>query len=60
MDRVQGRGGVWHAGAWLGWGFHEDGLRSGLRAAMALGARPAWARETGEAIPDRTAATAAE
>ena len=41
MDAVQGRGGVWHAGAWLGWGFHEDALKAGLRVADALGARPA-------------------
>ena len=47
FDRVQGRGGVWYAGAWLGYGFHEDGLRAGLRVAEAFGARPAWARETG-------------
>lgn len=45
MDRIQGRGGFWHAGAWLGYGFHEDGLRSGLRVAAALGARPDWARD---------------
>lgn len=39
---VQGRGGVWYAGAWLGHGFHEDGLTSGLRVALALGGRTAW------------------
>lgn len=47
MDLIQGRHGVWFAGAWLGYGFHEDGLRSGLRVAAALGARPSWAIELG-------------
>lgn len=46
FDRVQGRGGIWYAGAWLGYGFHEDGLRSALRVAEALGVRPPWARDT--------------
>ena len=46
FDAVQGRGGIWHAGAWLGYGFHEDGLRSALRVAEALGVRPDWARDT--------------
>ncbi len=34
---IQGAGGVWHCGAWAGWGFHEDGLQSGLAVAEALG-----------------------
>ncbi len=32
----QGRQNTWFAGAWTGYGFHEDGLKSGLGVAMAL------------------------
>ena len=42
MDEIQGAGGVWYCGAWLGHGFHEDGLRSGLAVARRLGALPPW------------------
>jgi len=42
IGRIQGRGGVWYAGAWLGHGFHEDGLTAGLRAAVALGGQVPW------------------
>jgi predicted NAD/FAD-binding protein len=42
FNRVQGQRGLWFAGAWQGYGFHEDGLRAGLRAALALGGRVPW------------------
>lgn len=33
VQRHQGEAGVWFAGAWLGYGFHEDGLRSAVKLA---------------------------
>ncbi|HUQ03146.1 MAG TPA: FAD-dependent oxidoreductase [Kofleriaceae bacterium] len=33
LPRVQGAGGVFFAGAYAGFGFHEDGFRAGVRAA---------------------------
>ena len=36
LPEIQGQGGVWFAGAWTRYGFHEDGLLSGLQAAHAV------------------------
>ena len=37
----QGTQHTWFAGAWTGYGFHEDGLKSGLGVAAALNAMAA-------------------
>jgi predicted NAD/FAD-binding protein len=41
-QRIQGRDSLFIAGAWLGDGFHEAGLRTGLEAAFALGGSVPW------------------
>ena len=52
LPSIQGHANIWFAGAWTRFGFHEDGLRSGLAVADAVRAR--WAAEP--AMPLRAAA----
>jgi predicted NAD/FAD-binding protein len=40
---LQGARHTWFCGAWAGYGFHEDGLTSGLAAAQGVLAEPAQA-----------------
>jgi predicted NAD/FAD-binding protein len=42
IDEIQGQRRTWFCGAWTGYGFHEDGLRSGRKVAEALGASVPW------------------
>lgn len=42
LPHIQGNRATWFAGAWTGYGFHEDGLKSGMAVARALGAPIPW------------------
>jgi len=39
---IQGRGGIFHCGAWTRFGFHEDGILSAVRVAEAMNVPIPW------------------
>ena len=48
LHEIQGRSGLWFCGAWTRYGFHEDGLTSGLNVVQDLTAQ--WQRDGAEAV----------
>jgi predicted NAD/FAD-binding protein len=51
LAEIQGTRGLHYCGAWTGYGFHEDGLRSGFAVAEALGVRRPWLAATDRDMP---------
>lgn len=42
LESIQGEGGIYYAGAWTRYGFHEDGIRSAINVARHLNVTPPW------------------
>ncbi len=57
LPEIQGQRNTWFCGAWTGYGFHEDGLASGLAVAERAGGvmRP-WAQASDHTTAERAAA----
>jgi uncharacterized protein len=56
LAEVQGENGVWLAGAWGSYGFHEDGLKSALRVVNGLGIKAPWQEEVAELLRETASA----
>lgn len=51
LERYQGEKGLWFCGAWMGYGFHEDGCRSGFKVAASISGIPLpWAEGSGQLV----------
>ena len=53
LHEIQGQNGLYFCGAWTGYGFHEDGLISAVRATRALGYDVPWFSPTKAHFMDR-------
>jgi predicted NAD/FAD-binding protein len=60
LAAVQGRHGLWFCGAWSGYGFHEDGLKSALAVVNAMGVRAPWQTGTAALTTSRVRAVAGQ
>ena len=58
MREIQGQSGIWFSGAWLGYGFHEDGLRAAVEVGAALGVPTPWP-DPSTSVPAQSATHAA-
>jgi predicted NAD/FAD-binding protein len=42
ISNLQGKDRIWYCGGYLGYGFHEDALTSGIDVALKLGGKREW------------------
>ncbi|MEL7031469.1 MAG: FAD-dependent oxidoreductase [Pseudomonadota bacterium] len=56
IKRDLGKDNIWLAGAWMGSGFHEDGLKAGLACALSLGGQVPWVAEGVDLVTPMTKA----
>jgi predicted NAD/FAD-binding protein len=50
IGEIQGADRLYFAGAWTGWGFHEDGIACAVRIARQFGVEPPWAGAATERV----------
>lgn len=58
LASIQGKRNTWFCGAWTGYGFHEDGLRSAVVICKALGIALPWETESTISKADKFAEAA--
>ena len=56
LAEVQGENGIWLAGAWGSYGFHEDGLKSALRVVNGMGVKAPWQDDVAELLRETESA----
>jgi predicted NAD/FAD-binding protein len=56
LPLIQGTNNTWFCGAWSGYGFHEDGLRSALNVVNGLGVAAPWQQHRAGELEVRSAA----
>ncbi len=56
LPLIQGKNNTWFCGAWSGYGFHEDGLRSALKVVNGLGITAPWQQRRAAEFETRSVA----
>ncbi|HEY1772116.1 MAG TPA: FAD-dependent oxidoreductase [Gammaproteobacteria bacterium] len=54
LAAIQGQDRIWFCGAWTGYGFHEDGLRSAVEVAQSMGCAAPWLEQPAPAPEQRS------